>query len=263
MMFKRIIFALLYSKGEFHLSRNFRLQKVGDVDWLRNNFGFGETCDFIDELMIINVTPKPSIDDFKKYFKDIKKLREKIFVPITLGGGIRKIENARECFENGADKILINYLAHKNKKVCEKISNIFGAQSISIMVDYKNYNNQDYTYLENGKKISMLLRKFLISIKDFDFGELILNSISNDGTGFGLDYKCINAIPRYFNKPILLMGGAGKPEHFVEVLRNKKVSGIITANLFNFLGSGLKNVRDFSLKKKIKLVKFNKTEDND
>ena len=59
------------------------------------------------------------------------------------------------------------------------------------------------------------------------------------------------------------MGGAGKPEHFVEVLRNKKVSGIITGNLFNFLGSGLKNVRDFSLKKKIKLVKFNKIEDND
>ena len=108
MSFKRIIFALLYSKGEFHLSRNFRLQRVGDVNWLKNNFGFGETCDFIDELMVINVTPNPSKDDFKRYFYDVKNLREKIFVPITLGGGIRNLDIAKECFENGADKILIN-----------------------------------------------------------------------------------------------------------------------------------------------------------
>ena len=67
MNFKRIIYALLYSNGSLHLSRNFRLQKVGDVEWLKNNFGFGETCDFIDELMIINVTKDPTDDDFKKY----------------------------------------------------------------------------------------------------------------------------------------------------------------------------------------------------
>ena len=115
-MYKRIIFALLYSNGEFHLSRNFRLQKVGDVDWFKNNFGFGETCDFIDELMIINVTPRPSGEDFKKFLWH-KKIKKKIFVPITLGGGIRKIENAKECFDNGADKILINYLAQKKKYV--------------------------------------------------------------------------------------------------------------------------------------------------
>ena len=64
MNFKRIIYALLYSNGSFHLSRNFRLQKVGDVEWLKNNFGFGETCDFIDELMIINVTKDQVVEGF-------------------------------------------------------------------------------------------------------------------------------------------------------------------------------------------------------
>ena len=67
MIFKRIIYALLYSNGNFHLSRNFRLQKVGDVEWLKNNFGFGETCDFIDELMVINVATDSTEEDFKKY----------------------------------------------------------------------------------------------------------------------------------------------------------------------------------------------------
>ena len=61
MNFKRIIYALLYCEGEFYLSRNFSLQRVGDLNWLKNNFGFGETCDFIDELMIINVTRNPNV----------------------------------------------------------------------------------------------------------------------------------------------------------------------------------------------------------
>ena len=109
MNYKRIIYALLYSKGNFFLSRNFRLQKVGDVKWLKSNFGFGETCDFIDELIIINVTRDSKKEDFENYYNDINILREKIFVPITLGGGIRKLEDAKKCFDNGADKILINY----------------------------------------------------------------------------------------------------------------------------------------------------------
>ena len=117
MNYKRIIYALLYSEGNFFLSRNFSLQKVGDVNWLKSNFGFGETCDFIDELIIINVTKNPKAEDFKKYFSDINILREKIFVPITLGGGIRKLEDAKKCFDNGADKILVNYLAHKDQKI--------------------------------------------------------------------------------------------------------------------------------------------------
>jgi cyclase len=158
MIYKRIIYALLYSRGEFHLSRNFRLQKVGDVKWLKNNFGFGETCDFIDELVIINVTPNPSEADFNNFFKDINELREKIFLPITIGGGIRKIEHVRECFENGADKILVNFLAHKDKLVCEQIAKIFGEQAISIMVDYKKDEKILSSYINSGKVFSKTLK---------------------------------------------------------------------------------------------------------
>ena len=91
MNFKRIIYALLYTKGQFHLSRNFSLQRVGDVEWLKKNYGFGETCNFIDELMIINVSDNTSEKDMELFFKDINYLREKIFVPITLGVGIRNL----------------------------------------------------------------------------------------------------------------------------------------------------------------------------
>jgi len=206
MNYKRIIYALLYSEGNFFLSRNFRLQKVGDVKWLKSNFGFGETCDFIDELIIINVNKDSKKEDFENYYSDINILREKIFVPITLGGGIRKLDDAKKCFDNGADKILINYLAHKDHEVCEKISKIYGEQAISIMVDYKNDKREINTYINSGKVLSKNLKSFIDSISELKFGELILNSIDKDGTAAGLDLESIKMISKNFKNPILLMG---------------------------------------------------------
>ena len=256
MNFKRIIYALLYCEGEFYLSRNFSLQRVGDLNWLKNNFGFGETCDFIDELMIINVSRNPNAQDSNRFFEDINKLREKIFVPITLGGGIRNFNDAKKCVDNGADKILINYLAHKDIKTCEKISDIYGEQALSIMVDYRRENKNINTYIKNGKIYSKTLKEFTESVAKIKFGELILNSIDKDGTAAGLDMHIYKEIPKNFENPILLMGGAGKPEHFTEVLYIEKISGVITANLFNFLGKGLEQARNFSINKKVRLSKF-------
>ena len=91
-MNKRIIYTLFYKENNFYLSRNFRLQKVGDISWLKSNFGFGEACNHIDELMIILVKPSPTLDDYQSYFNDVNQLRKKIFVPITLGGGIRNFD---------------------------------------------------------------------------------------------------------------------------------------------------------------------------
>ena len=258
MVFKRIIYALLYSKGFFYLSRNFQLQRVGNVDWLKNNFGFGETCDFIDELIIILVTKNPDKKEISNYFNDVKKIREKIFVPITLGGGIRNFEHAKECFFNGADKVLLNYLAHKNQGEVFKISDVYGEQSISLMVDYKNINGTNFSYINSAKDKSISLKEYFQKIKELKFGELIINSIEKDGSAQGIDINCFDSFPEDLNKPILLMGGAGKPEHFVSVLKNDKISGVVTANLFNFLGNGLQLARSFSLKKGVKLIKFDK-----
>jgi len=257
MLYKRIIYALLYSNGFFYLSRNFRLQKVGDINWLKNNFGFGETCDYIDELMILLVAKKPNKEEIKKYFNDVSKLREKIFVPITLGGAVRTFEYARECFSNGADKILINYLAHKNDKVIKKISNIYGEQALSLMVDFKKINNLNFSFMNASTVKSKTLIDYFKTIKKINFGELIINSIEKDGTGTGLDFDCLKDLPKDFNKPILIMGGAGKPEHFTKAFENKNISGVVTANLFNFLGSGLRLAREHSAKNGVKLIKFN------
>jgi len=256
MNFKRIIYALLYSKGQFHLSRNFSLQKVGGIDWLKNNFGFGETCNFIDELIILDVTKNPNDSDKKFFLNDVNKLREKIFVPLTLGGGIRTFNDAKLFFDNGADKVMINYLAHFDKEICHSISSIFGNQALSVMVDYKIIDNKILTFINGGKTKSFNFNHYIDQLKNLRFGELILNSIDKDGTAAGLDQQTFKEIPDDLINPILIMGGAGKPEHFVNTLKNDKISGIVTANLFNFLGTGLKEARNFSLKENIKLINF-------
>jgi len=257
MLYKRIIYALLYRDGFFHLSRNFRLQKVGDVEWLKNNFGFGETCNFIDELMILLVAENPKKKEISQYFNDVNKLREKIFVPITLGGAVRSFDYAKECFSNGADKVLINYLVHKNNKIIKKISNVYGDQALSFMVDYQKVNDLNFSFINASTAKSKSLSEYFQSIKEMNFGELIINSIQKDGTGTGLDFNYLKDLPKNFNKPILIMGGAGKPEHFSKAFENDNISGIVTANLFNFLGSGLRLAREHSIKSGVKLLKFN------
>lgn len=260
MLNKRIIFALLYCDGFFYLSRNFRLQKVGDLNWLINNFGFGDTCHFIDELVCILVKKKSKKSDKKNFLNDIEKLRKKIFVPITIGGGISSIDDVKNYFLNGADKILINSKIY-DYKLMFKTAELWGEQAISIMIDYKleNKNNNNYVFAECGTKSIMKLDHFIGKIlPKIPYGEIIFNSMDNDGNGAGLDLKVVKNFNNKIKSPMLLMGGAGKPEHILEGLKIKNVSGVITANLFNFLGSGLELSRKMSIDNKILLANFEK-----
>jgi len=255
--FKRIIFCLYFQNGFFHISRNFRLQKVGDVNWLIKNFGFGQTSNYIDELIVTLVKKNPSNEDFKIFFENVLKLRKSLFIPMTLGGGIRNLQMAKVFFENGADKILLNTMTYDKKKIVNKIADFFGSQAISVMVDFKKKMKHYELYSNCGKKKEDIdLKKHLINLNNISCGDIILNSIDNDGNGEGLNLKILSQITNKIRKPILLMGGAGKPSHFLDALKSNQVSGVITANLFNFLGTGLKLVREDGLNKKIPLAEF-------
>ena len=258
MINKRIIFALLYSKGFYHLSRNFRLQKVGDYEWLEKNYNFRENCENIDELAFILVTRDPSKEEILKFLKDIEKIRKKIFSPIMIGGGLRNFENVKKFFDNGADKILINTMS-LNKELISKISDIYGHQSISLNIDYKfvNEKKKNMTFFECGRISSGLdVESHINKLSETNFGELILHSIDKDGTGNGYDIKVIENFEKKINKPLLLMGGAGKSDHMVDALKNESIDGIISANIFNFIGDGLKISRETAVKQKINVAKL-------
>ena len=148
-------------------------------------------------------------------------------------------------------------MTYNKKKIVDKIADFFGSQAISVMVDFKKKTNHYELYSNCGtKKEDIDLKKHLINLNNISCGDIILNSIDNDGNGEGLNLKILNKISDKIRKPILIMGGAGKPSHFLEALKLNRVSGVITANLFNFLGTGLKSVREDGLNNKIPLAEF-------
>src|SRR5687768_4666363 len=106
MLKKRMIFTLLYDNGSFMLSRNFRLQKVGDLRWLQKNYNFSSIAFSIDELIVLDVTRGERNNAI--FCDHLKKLTEGCFIPIAAGGGIRSVEYAKMLLRSGADKVVIN-----------------------------------------------------------------------------------------------------------------------------------------------------------
>ena len=183
-----------------------------------------------------------------KFFDNINNLRKQLFCPIMIGGGIKNFDDARICFENGADKIFIS-TEFTNLELINKISEVYGNQSISVVLDYKRKNNTFEIFTNCGKtKVSSDLEK--VFLKE-NIGEIILHSIDRDGTGNGYDLKIFDELELKSKKPLILMGGAGQPNHIVSALDNCKVSGVITANLFNFIGNTLETTRELCLKKNL------------
>ena len=113
MLKKRIIFTLLYENNNFMLSRNFRLQKVGNLDWLKKNYNFSKISFFIDELIVIDVSRSDSNTDL--FCQNLKSLTADSFVPVTAGGGIRNFEQATKLLNSGADKIILNTSLFENQ----------------------------------------------------------------------------------------------------------------------------------------------------
>ena len=249
MLKKRIIFTLLFIDGFFYQSRNFNLQKVGDLKWLKRNYNFKNISFFIDELIILNISRNEK--NFDNFIKAVQDVTEFSFVPVTVGGGIISKKIASDLLSNGADKILINSAAHNEPQIIDEIASTYGEQSIIIGIDLKKENQNYFIYIDNGsKKISLSLTEYLSKINKLKFGEVLINSIDRDGTGIGLDFEPLNLIPNNFQKPIILSGGCGNAEHIDVGIKKNSISAISTANLLNFIGNGLQKCREQLIVKK-------------
>jgi len=238
MLRNRIIFTLIYEDGKFNQSRNFRLQKVGDVNWLEKNYKFKEIAFSLDELMVLNASKKKkNIGDFAKV---LERLVNDVFIPIAVGGGIRCMQDAELLFSSGADKLVLNGVLYTDKILVKELIKQYGSQSIIGSIDYISND----VYINDGsKKIDMSTEKYVDYVVSLGVGEIYLNSIERDGTGFGYDFNSINNLKSKINIPLIIAGGAGNEQHLIEGLKDDKVDAVATANLFNFVGDGLPNAR--------------------
>jgi cyclase len=255
MLRKRIIFALIYSDNYFTQSRNFRLQRVGDSNWLEKNYKFNKIAHSLDELIILDATR--GVKSINNFASSLKKIVSNIFIPICAGGGICTIEDARLLFQNGADKIIINTLLYKSPQIVAELVKIYGSQSIVASIDYRLNDSIPEVYIANGsEKIDFKLADYIEYVQNLQVGEIYLNSIDQDGTGFGYDYKTIKSISGILKVPLIIAGGAGNEKHLLEGIMLEDVSAVATANLFNFMGNGLPNARNMLMSNNINLANW-------
>lgn len=253
MLKKRIIFTLLYDNGNFMLSRNFRLQKVGDINWLDKNYNFKNVSYFIDELVVLDITrTQRNIDQF---CSDLKKVSQGCFVPIAAGGGIRTIETVSQLFKAGADKVVLNTELYQNTHLIEQIASDYGQQSIVASIDLKTNDKGYHSAWSHCGTLQQAghASEWIQHINMLPIGEIYLNSVDKDGTGQGLDLNMLNILPEDISKPMILVGGVGNSSHILEGLLHPKVDAVATANLFNFIGNGLEQARNYVLSNNVEL----------
>ena len=161
------------------------------------------------------------------------------------GGGVNCVESARQLLKSGADKVVINSALYDDQNLIYKISERFGSQCIVGSIDIKRISDGDFKiYVSNGSKEAngsalQTLEKILL----LPVGEWYLNSMDRDETGQGLDLDLINLFHNAFDCPLILAGGIGNSSHMLEGLLDARIDAVATANLFNFVGDGLKEAR--------------------
>jgi cyclase len=236
------------------LSRNFRLQKIGNLNWLKRNYDFSRISYYIDELIVLDVSRNNR--DNIRFAQTLKILSEGCFLPISAGGGIRSINDARILLNNGADKIVINTPLISNPILVKELSEEYGQQCIIGSIDVKKNNeNSQEILIENGtKKIDCSLEELFEKLPKDSIGELYINSIDRDGTGNGLDLNILEILGKKNTLPVIISGGVGNNAHLLIGLNDYRVNAVATANLLNFIGDGLKNCRSDILKQGIKLA---------
>jgi imidazole glycerol-phosphate synthase subunit HisF len=243
MLKKRLIFTLLFNNGAFVLSRNFRLQRVGDIGWLQNNYGFSKVSFYIDELIVLDVTRGEKNKEL--FCRNLEALAKGCFVPIAAGGGVRSVDDARRLLRSGADKIVVNAPLFDDRPLVAALAREFGQQCVVGSVDV-NVADGGYEIWTGcgGARIDGAPKSHIRALNDGAIGELYLNSMQRDGTGQGYDLAMLDILPEDWSAPVILAGGVGNAAHLAAGLAHPKVDAAATAHLFNFVGDGLKKARE-------------------
>jgi len=198
-----------------------------------------------DEIVFLDITA--SIEKRKTMVDVVKKVAEKVFMPLTVGGGIQTLEDIRELLNSGCDKVSINTKAVKDPDFIKKASDRFGSQCTVVAIDAKKETDGKWQVYINGGRTPTGLDavEWAKKAERLGAGEILLTSMDRDGMKDGYDIELTKKISESVGIPVIASGGCGSKEHFYEVLTSGKADAALAASVFHFREFSIKEVKDY------------------
>jgi cyclase len=243
MLTKRIIPCLDVNMGRVVKGVNFvDLNDVGDPVEIAEFYN----KEGADEIVFLDITA--TSDGRKTMIDVVERTAEKIFIPLTVGGGIRTLEDFRDILKAGADKISINSSAVKDPTLVKRAAERFGSQCVVVAIDgRKRTDSSGWNVVIAGGRIDTGLDavEWAKKVEALGCGEILLTSMDADGTKNGYDLEFTSAITSAVNIPVIASGGCGTIEHFYDVLENTNCDAALAASLFHYRELTIKEVKEY------------------
>jgi imidazole glycerol-phosphate synthase subunit HisF len=234
MLAKRVIPCLDVHQGRVVKGTNFvNLRDAGDPVQIAQRY----EVEGADELVFLDITA--SHEDRAIMLDVVRRTAEQVFMPLTVGGGIRTIEDIRALLQAGCDKVSINSTACKDPEFVRQASERFGAQCIVVNIDPRRVQRDGKEFWEvhiNGGRTPTGLEavEWAQRVEELGAGEIVVTSMDRDGTKDGYDLPVTLAVSEAVKIPVVASGGAGKPQHLVDAILLAKADAVLAASIFHF-----------------------------
>lgn len=198
-----------------------------------------------DELVFLDITA--SSDARETVVNMVRAVAETIFIPFTVGGGIRTVDDFRRLLREGADKISVNSAAIMNPDLISDAADKFGSQCVVVAIDAKRQPEGGWHIYKNGGRVDMGIDavEWAIKAASLGAGEILLTSMDADGTKAGFDIELTRTISENVSIPVIASGGAGSKEHFRDVLTDGAADAALAASLFHYKELEIQDLKDY------------------
>ena len=198
-----------------------------------------------DELVFLDITA--SSDARETVTEMVRKVAEKVFIPFTVGGGIRTVDDFRRILREGADKVSVNTAAILRPELISEAAEKFGSQCVVVAIDAKRREDGGWNIVRNGGRIDMGIDavEWAMKAESLGAGEILLTSMDCDGTKAGYDLELTRTIAENTGIPVIASGGAGNKEHFYDAFTEGKADAALAASLFHFKELEIRDLKEY------------------
>ncbi len=243
MFTKRIIPCLDVKDGRVVKGVNFvNLRDAGDAVAVGSAYDKAGA----DELVFLDITASSDARDIRVNM--VRRVAEEVFIPFTVGGGIRSLDDFKRILREGADKVAVNSAAIMNPELISEAADKFGSQCVVVAIDAKHRSDGDgWTIYKNGGRIDMERDavEWAMQAERLGAGEILLTSMDCDGTKDGYDIELTRTISENVSIPVIASGGAGTKEHFYDALTEGKADAVLAASLFHFNELRIEDLKEY------------------